>query len=99
MGEEITQKHTICGIASIICGIISFILIFMPRGFIPSATILLLYFIANLTLAILGIGFGIYSFRIQKFKDDYGKIGIVLGLLAVIIVILQFWILSIVTID
>jgi len=95
MFEGITQKHTIFGIISIICGIISFILILMPRGFIPF-NLMNLYFIANFALAILGIGFGIYSFRVQKFIYKYAQIGIALNLLTIISVILQFWILSII---
>ncbi len=76
MVEE--KEHTTIGIASVILGVVSIILIFLPWIGLPFRSD-----IVAIPIAILAVVFGYF---VRKRGDSYGLIGIILGVITLIVI-------------
>jgi hypothetical protein len=73
-------EHTNGGIAALVLGILGLILIFLPWMGLPFRSDIL-----AIPIAILAVVLGNFA---RKYEDNYGNIGLVLGVITLIIIIL-----------
>lgn len=77
MVEE--KEHTNIGIASLILGAVGIILVFLPLIGLPFRSD-----IVAIPIAILAVVFGYFA---RKRGDSYGRIGLILGIITLIVMI------------